>query len=188
VIISDNIINDVQGTVAGIEIGASFDWETIDFVMTISGNVLQNCNQSMNLEGTFGISLLGNNIRNSTNGYGIKLYGSGHSCSGNVIVNCWGGIWMPNGANSTVMGNVVGNCSSMGIGLSPDYGGDQGDFIDCVIMGNRIWGCANGIWLNTTCTYNTIIGCDTRECTNGIIDLGSNNHVNLCWNGTTWIS
>jgi len=36
--------------------------------------------------------------------------------------------------------------------------------------------------------YNILYGLDTRGCSTGILDSGSNNHINLSWNATNWIS
>ena len=45
-----------------------------------------------------------------------------------------------------------------------------------------------GIYLANTVDYTIVIGNNCRDETDGIQDNGSTNKINLCWDGTTWIS
>ena len=61
---------------------------------------------------------------------------------------------------------------------------------NCIISNNIISEATYGIReiAGGASDYNIIIGCSTRDCTNGILIDGTNTKVNLCWNASSWIA
>jgi len=143
--------------------------------------------------------VIGNEVYNVTGSgnYGIKVT-SNTVVSNNIVTNCFDGIQVE--SNCTVTGNlvydvdyyalhIVGNCSS--VTGNTCYASNTGIRVQNsyynTILGNTLTDNYYGLYeLNSD--YNIITSCNSRGSTNGIITVGANTKVNLCWNGTSWIS
>lgn len=178
--------------------GMSGVWLTDACHNTISNNICENNTQS-------GIYVGASSKYNVVTGN--TIYGSGDvglsspqtSTKANVITNniikesgdC--GIYVM-GNYSIISGNFVSNSGMKGVGGHFDDGITLEDAYNNTVTnnicideggGNQDW----GINEYSDCDFNTILACTCQNnVAGGIRTVGSNTHVNHCWNGTTWIS
>jgi parallel beta-helix repeat protein len=168
----------------------------------VIGNVMFNCATSgsnivLTVSGNDYTSCVGNSI------YGAPYFGitcgSNSICSSNLIRDCGYGINVIE--NCTVTGNSIYEVTYYGIEVTGPNNvltgnrvdsGSRGIKIDSgadfnVITGGAYIDQSWGIQIDSGCDNNVVVGCSTRYCTNGIIDSGTDNQINLCWNITTWI-
>jgi len=127
---------------------------------TVVGNTIYNINgNGINVQGhSYAVAVGSNTIENVTDN-GISLYGTSNNC--------------------TVTGNIITQCS---------YGIVLSDVNNIVVTANTIRTATNwGIYESGSADYNIITSCNARTGTNGILKLGTNTYVNLCWNNTVWI-
>lgn len=141
------------------------------------------------LENVDNSTFYGNIITDNEND-GIILSGSrGNTIESNILKdNKRAGILFLRSNDNVIEGNQIidnGNASETyrdGICITSDSDGNT-------VMGNIIAQSGRwGLYISSDSDYNVVIGVDCRDNTDGIVDSGSNNHINLCWNGTNWIS
>jgi len=119
----------------------------------------------------------------------ITIAASNISCNSNFFSGGAGtGIYLSGGATGISTGTINSN-TLLGYGPSPTY---RGMYLEnCTNMqfvGNTVEGWTTGIQeVGAGNNYNTITSSSTRGCTNGILTVGTNTHVNLCWNATVWL-
>jgi len=167
----------------------------------VSFNTLENCGTgsyaSIHTGNTALVKIIGNTIVDAVY-YAIALY-SNDLASGNSIENCGHGIIAQD--NCSVSNNLIYSVTGTGIHITGNdttvtsnvcRENSRGILLQdaeytvvssCILIDNT-WGLQE----SGTSNYNLIVGLNTRSCTNGILTVGANTHVNLCWNITTWIS
>jgi len=143
--------------------------------------------------GSYGITISSNTIiHNYRNGfYFFYLYDS--SVIGNTILDVnqansqWDGIILRDCSNVTVDANIIANDAT----YSAYRGIDLLNSTYCIISNNLVRNCTSSGILErgASSDYNIIIGCMALDnASPNITIVGSNTKVNLCYNGTNWIS
>lgn len=171
----------------------------------VSENILRNCNwSSIYLSDSGYATVTGNTIFNDNvggyNNYAITGY-SNNIISFNRIYGCYNGIHAL--SNSSVVGNWVYDATYYSIHTVGNYTVANSNIVRStvntargiriqntyysVFVGNSLVDLYYGIE-ELTSDYNVITSSDTHECTNGIIIVGGNTKVNLCWNASSWIA
>lgn len=153
-----------------------------------------------------------------TSGAGIWLQGGNNHIYGNNVGICTENAMYINGGQNWIQNNRLDNCGKHTLLLYESdncivecnditTGGSLAsntyhllNLVNCdnaILMANRIWDYNSpknikyGVNIDVNCNNCTAIGLNTQGASLndiGIFDDGTGSHVNLCWNGTTWIS
>jgi len=183
------VMNELSDNLAyGVRL-SSGTWGTRVALNTLA----RNDNTAISVSGSEHNEILGNILRTNRNGISLTATSTKNTVSNNVIQDSnKTGIWLSASENNTISLNQVWN---NGLETSSTYSG--------IVLTNSDWNTimgniASDDWLTTqewgieeegTSDYNIFIGNIALDnAVGGIKTVGVNTQVNLCWNGTTWIS
>ncbi len=116
----------------------------------VSGNTLNNNRHGIYIDGSYNEFLV-NKIYGDATGTGIVIQGSYNDniINGNIIENCWQGIWIAIADNNTLSGNIVSNNMQNGIILLSNS--DSNFLSENIVVNNTLSGI-----LMLTSNNNTI--------------------------------
>ena len=153
---------------------------------SITGNIFAGyTSQAIAVEDVIhGISIVGNVVRNTGASYVFRLsevqnftitgnmINGTTSASAVTVSNCKYGIVSGNMITDANQGIYIGNSTYITVS-------------SCIVLQSVSYGFRE----TGSSDYNIIIGCTFKGSgTADIVTIGSNTHVHLCWNGTSWIS
>lgn len=128
-------------------------------------------------------------------GMGIRFDNVNYSIIANNIISNTGMsaiLLLNSSCYNSITGNNIWNSSQLGVGVQRNgtIELESGSSFN-VFTGNVGYGPAANFGyyeLDNTCDYNTVISCSFKNYNFGIRPMGANTKVNLCWNGTAWIT
>jgi len=152
------------------------------YYSSISGNSIANSESAIIVKLCQGVTVVGNTIKNCTSS-GIVLESSTDcTVTANTVTDMNYGVFIKYGGNNTVSSNTLYNSKVNGYGICLSSN-------NTIVIGNFVHDTCYGIKELSGYDYNMIIGCSVHDCTTvNILTVGANTKVNLCWNGTSWIS
>ena len=154
---------------------------------SVMGNVIYNSARDAIVVSESHVTVTGNTISKVANPY-VAIWSHAavdvilnNAIAGNIIYDVGHGVVVTFNNGTTVTGNTIRLINDEGIQLFDSH--------NCTITSNTVFESSDyGIELSSASSYNILVSNVAYGTQAGIIDLGSNNQINLCYNGTTWIS